>query len=134
MGKTERNPRLSAVYFPPPGVEATAKDVTQFGVGNELGYITFTKKFKYLGSLFKMDLRDDREIATRINKANQLLRLMTNIWQHKNITLKSKVLFYKAFCLKTILWGCESIILSAEIEYKLKTFHHKADTSLPKLH
>jgi hypothetical protein len=74
-----------------------------------------------------MDLRDNQEIATRINKANQLLRLMTNIWQNKNLTLKSKVIFYKAFCLNTILvWGCKSIIISAEIEYKLETFQHKA--------
>jgi hypothetical protein len=37
-----------------------------------------------------------------------------------------KVIFYKAFCLNTILWGCESIIISAEIKRKLKTFQHKA--------
>jgi hypothetical protein len=36
------------------------------------------------------------------------------------------VIFYKAFCLNTILWGCESIIISAEIEKKLETFQHKA--------
>jgi GH35 family endo-1,4-beta-xylanase len=40
--------------------------------------------------------------------------------------LKTKVIFYKAFYLNTILWGCESIIISAEIKYKLETFQHKA--------
>jgi hypothetical protein len=75
-----------------------------------------------------MDLRDDREIATRINnKANQLLRSMTNIWQNKNITLKSKGIFYKAFYLNTILWGCGiDHLISSMIEYKLETFQHKA--------
>jgi hypothetical protein len=51
---------------------------------------------------------------------------MTNVWRNKNITLRTKVVFYKAFCLNTILWGCESIIISAEIEHKLETFQHKA--------
>jgi hypothetical protein len=51
---------------------------------------------------------------------------MTNVWRNKNITLRTKVIFYKAFCLNTILWGCESIIISAAIEYKLETFQHKA--------
>jgi hypothetical protein len=55
------------------GIKATPKDVTQFGVYNDEGYITFTEKFKYLGSLFNADLRDNQEIAARINKANQLL-------------------------------------------------------------
>jgi hypothetical protein len=74
-----------------------------------------------------MDLRDDQEIAARISKANQLLQSMTKVGQNKNITLRTKVIFYyKAFCLNTILWGCKLIIISAKIENKLKTFQHKA--------
>jgi hypothetical protein len=46
--------------------------------------------------------------------------------ENKNITLKTKVILYKAFCLNTILWGCKSIIISAEIEQKLETLQHKA--------
>jgi hypothetical protein len=46
---------------------------------------------------------------------------MTNIRQNKNITLRTKVIFYKAFCLNTTLWGCASIIISAQIEHKLET-------------
>jgi hypothetical protein len=53
-GKDGKKSKTEAVYFPPPGIEATAKDVAQFGVDNELGYITFTEKFKYLGSLFNI--------------------------------------------------------------------------------
>jgi hypothetical protein len=95
-------------------------EVVNFGVDNDQGYITFTLKFKYLRSLFNTDLRDNQEIAAQINKANQLLQSMMDIWQNKNITLRTKVIFYKAFCLNTILWGCESIIISAEIEKSSK--------------
>jgi hypothetical protein len=79
IGRDGKKSKTEAVYFPPPGVEATPKDIAQFGEDNDQGYITFTEKFKYLGSLFNTDLRDDREIATRINKANQLLQ-STNAW------------------------------------------------------
>jgi hypothetical protein len=50
IGRDRKKSKREAVYFPPPGVEATKEDVAQFGVNNNLGYITFTKKFKYLGS------------------------------------------------------------------------------------
>jgi hypothetical protein len=126
FGRDGKKSKTEAVYFPPPGVEATQEDVTKFGVDDDQGYITFTSEFKYLGSLFNTDLRDDQEMAARINKANQLLQLMTNVWQNKNTTLRTKVIFYKAFCLNTIRWGCKSIIISAEIGKKLKTFKHKA--------
>jgi hypothetical protein len=126
FGKDGKKSKTEAVYFPPPGIKTTPEDVTKFGVDNDHGYITFTEKFKYLGSLFNTDLRDDQEMAARINKANQLLRSMTNMWQNKNITLRTKVVFYKAFCLNTILWGCKSIIILAEIKHKLESFQHKA--------
>ena len=126
IGRDGKKSKTEAVYFPPPGVETTPEDVSQFGVDDDQGYITFTQKFQYLGSLFNTDLKDDREVTARINKANLLLRSLTNVWRNKNITLKTKVIFYKAFCLNTILWGCESIILTATIEHKLETFQHKA--------
>jgi hypothetical protein len=125
-GKDGKKSKTEAVYFPPPGVETTQASVAKFGVDNDHGYITFTEKLKYLGSLFNTDLRDNQEMTARINKANQLLRLMMNVWRNKNITLRTEVIFYKAFCLNTILWGCESIIISAETKYKLETFQHKA--------
>jgi hypothetical protein len=55
-GRDGKKSKTEAVLFPPPGTEATPEDVAQFGVENEQGYITFTEKFKYLGSLFNTDL------------------------------------------------------------------------------
>jgi hypothetical protein len=108
-GKDGNKSKTEAVSFPPPGEEAALEDVKKFGIENDLGYITFTSKFKYLGSLFNTDLRDDQEMAAQINKVNQLLRSMTNIWRNKNISLRTKVIFYKAFCHNTILWGCKQV-------------------------
>jgi hypothetical protein len=42
------------------------------------------------------------------------------------MSLRTKLIFYKAFFLNTIMWGCKSIIIPAEIEYKLETFQCKA--------
>jgi hypothetical protein len=39
-----------------------------------------------------------------------------------------KVIFYKAFCLNTILWGCESIIISAEIGKKARDLPAQSNT------
>jgi hypothetical protein len=51
FGRDGKKSKTEAVYFPPPGVEATQEDITNFGVDNDQGYKTFTLKFKYLGSL-----------------------------------------------------------------------------------
>jgi hypothetical protein len=42
-GKDGKKSKTEAVYFLPPGVKTTAKDVAQLSVDNYLGYITFTK-------------------------------------------------------------------------------------------
>jgi hypothetical protein len=59
IGRDGKKSKTEAMFFPPPGTKATPKDITQFSVENDQGYITFTEKFKYLGSLFNTDLRDD---------------------------------------------------------------------------
>jgi hypothetical protein len=59
IGRDGKKSKIEAVFFLPPGTKATPKDVAQFGVENDQGYITFTEKFKYLKSVFNTDLRDD---------------------------------------------------------------------------
>jgi hypothetical protein len=38
-GKDGKKSKTEAVYFPPPGEEATPEDVKKFGIENDLGYV-----------------------------------------------------------------------------------------------
>ena len=90
------------------------------------GYVTFTRKFKYLGSWVTQDLRDDTDIAARIGKATAQIYGLVNIWRSKHITLEFKKLLYLQLPLNTALWGAESWTMTAESERELQRFHHAA--------
>ena len=123
--------KTEAMYYPPtleeaskikneaPGAEEATFDVDE-------GYITFTRKFKYLGSLITQDLKDNDDIVRRINQARAQVRELTNIWMSKDITTEFKKMLYIQLPLNTALWGAESWTLTAEDERKLESFHHKS--------
>ena len=89
------------------------------------GNILFCKEFKYLGSMISKNLKDDLEIETRIKKANMQYGSLKNILTNQKIKLNTKVLLYKAIILNTVLWGCESWSLTAELIRKLEVFQNK---------
>ena len=89
--------------------------------------MTFTRKFKYLGSWVTQDLRDETDIATRIGKATAQVYGLVNIWRNKHITKEFKKLLYLKLPLNTALWGAESWTLTVESERKqYQQFHHGA--------
>ena len=122
--------KTEAMYYPPTLEEASkmkneapgAEEAT-FAV-NE-GHITFTRKFKYLGSLITQDLKDNDDIVRRINQASAQIRELTNIWMLKDITTEFKKMLYIQLPLNTALWGAESWTLTADNERRLESFHHK---------
>jgi hypothetical protein len=90
------------------------------------GYITFTRKFKCLGSWITHDLRNDTDIAVRVGKATAQVHQLTNVWRSKHVTTEFKKLLCIQLPLNTAPWGTESWILTVENERKLQTFHHAA--------
>jgi hypothetical protein len=88
------------------------------------GYVTMTKRFKYLGSWITDDLRNDYEVEVRLKKATQQVGALAPLFHSKSIPLRTKYLVYTAIPLNTALWGCESWSLTGNMERRLTTFHH----------
>eukprot|EP00956_Cyclotella_meneghiniana_P019936 scaffold34652_cov36-Cyclotella_meneghiniana.AAC.1 len=90
------------------------------------GYVDFTKDFLYLGSSTSYDLRDDQDIARRINIASRSMGMLKNFWDNPSIDLYTKHLFYLAIPINLLLWGCESWALKKSSLKKLEAFHHRS--------
>ena len=129
IGRDGKPSKTEAVYHPPSLQECQGQpdetpEEAQYTVAD--GYVTFTRKFKYLGSWITQDLRDDTDIAVRIGRATAQVHGLVNIWRSKHISKEFKKLLYIQLPLNTALWGAESWTLTAENERKLQTFHHSA--------
>jgi hypothetical protein len=129
IGRDGKPSKTEAMYHPPSLQECqdqpdnTPEEAT-YTVAD--GYVTFTRKFKYLGSWITQDLRDDTDIAVRIGKATAQLYQLVNVWRSKHITTEFKKLLYLQLPLNTALWGAESWTLTVDNERKLQRFHHAA--------
>ncbi len=63
MSKTE------TLYFPPPRVDYSNADTARFDIrrichadGSTVGFVDFTKEFKYLGSIIDSSLTSDADV------------------------------------------------------------------------
>ncbi|KYO23881.1 hypothetical protein Y1Q_0015866 [Alligator mississippiensis] len=73
--------------------------------------------FYYLGSTFTSSLSLDRELDVKISKAFVTCgKLVSNVWNSKLLTLNTKVSFYQACILSTLLYGCETWITYSKQE------------------
>jgi hypothetical protein len=97
------------------------------------GYITFTRKFKYPGSVITQDLKDNDNISRQINQAKAQVQGLT-IWKAKDITTEFKKLLYIQLPLNTVLWGAESWTVTVDNKRKLETFYHKSIYRILNIH
>jgi hypothetical protein len=126
IGRDGGKSKTEALYIPAPGTIISDADRTKILVDDtDQGYITFNKKFTYLGSIITEDLEDTTEINARIGKANGILYSLMNLWRSKGLSLGMKKQFYVATIVNILLWGCESLTLRAADLKRLEVFHHK---------
>ena len=86
--------------------------------------VEFTDEFKYLGGLLTRPLTDEIEIKKRIRQASNQMGALANFF--KSVAdLKTKRLVFQAMPLNTVLYGCESWMLTAELKRKLRSFFTK---------
>ena len=80
--------RLKAMYFPPPRVEYSAADTSRIDVcdpnGAPVGFIDFTKEFKYLGSIVHYSLSSEADVDKRIKSATAAFGALKNVFQVKS--------------------------------------------------
>ena len=87
--------------------------------------------FMYLGSTISCDGSLDKEIATRISKANQALgRLRNRVLNQHNNRLLTKLEVYNAVVLPSLLYGYETWTLYRRHVKKLESFHMRALRSI----
>jgi hypothetical protein len=66
-------PKTEAIYFPPPRAGYSNADAPRFDIRNAdsstVGFVDFTKEFKYLGSIIDSSLFSDSDVDMRIKAA-----------------------------------------------------------------
>ena len=65
------------------------------------GTIKFCQQFKYLGSIITNDLRDDKEIQTRIKKANAQFGALKSVLLGKTLCLQTKLNLFQAIVMNS---------------------------------
>jgi hypothetical protein len=84
---------MEALYIPPPGAMASPDtDRKKLFIGNTdpQGYVTFNRRFTYLGSIITKDLKGSAEIHTRLGKANETLHILNNPSRSKGLSVSMK--------------------------------------------
>jgi hypothetical protein len=67
------------------------------------GYVTFSQKFKYLGTLILNNLRKDDDINAHLTIASQSMGALKEVWHNSHLDMYSK---YLLFCCGDARTGC----------------------------
>ena len=97
--------------------------------------LAIVDNFKYLGSTIAADARLDKEIESRLSKANKAFgRLTKRVWKNKNLKKHTKVKVYRAVVLPTLLYGAETWVTYRRHIRTLERFHQRCLRSILKVH
>ena len=90
-------------------------------LGDE-GIIKVVDHFKYLGAYCSADGSNIKELNNRIGKASAAFRELDKVWKDRNISLNTKMKFYNACVLSTLLYSAECWTLTERDESRLDAF------------
>jgi hypothetical protein len=90
------------------------------------GFVSFTRTFKYLGSLISYNLRDDDDITARIAAANASMGALKELWRNPHLDMYNKYLLFRAIPMNLLLWGAETWSLRKSHLDKLEVFLHRS--------
>ena len=87
------------------------------GIDDHRGIVTFTDRFRYLGSILTSTLTDDVEVAQRIAVAGvAFAQLKQSVFRvdfgNRALPDRSKGRIYYSLVLGILLYGCESWLLT----------------------
>ena len=89
------------------------------------GYVTFSRKFKYLGSRISYSLHNDDDINARLAAASQSMGALKEVWRNPHLDTYSKYLLFRAIPVNLLLWGCENWSLRQSLLRQLEVFLHR---------
>ena len=114
---------MEAMFFPKPRQPSTAGDQSNFTVAD--GFVTFTKEFRYLGSIIHQSLTSDADIDRRINKARAgYAALRDSFFDNRLAKPVDKGRVYIALILSILLYGSEAWCLREDLFNRLRTFYN----------
>jgi hypothetical protein len=90
------------------------------------GFVSFTRTFKYLGSLISYNLRDDDDITARIAAANASMGALKELWRNPHLDMYNKYLLFRVIPMNLLLWGAETWSLRKSHLDKLEVFLHRS--------
>ncbi len=95
--------KTEATYFPPPRVDYSNANTTRFDIrnadGSSVGFVDFTKEFKYLGSTSDSSLTSDADVDMRIKAATSAFAALKNVITSLSVDLRVKGRIYNALVL-----------------------------------
>ena len=68
-------------------------------------YVSFTRTFRYLGSLINYSLRDDNYITVRIASTTAAMGALKEVWRNPHLDVYNKYLLFQAIPMNLLLWG-----------------------------
>jgi hypothetical protein len=118
------------MFYPPAGYSPTTNDTLFLKIDDALGIVTFTDRFRYLGSTFSSSLTDDDEIEHRIRSAAAAFGCLRRYVFSQNhgstsLPLASKGKLYRCLVLGVFFYGCESWVLTSKLRQRLSAFHNR---------
>ena len=117
------------MYYPTSMESYEDGDTTTFTVsglrGEDLGFVSFTKEFKYLGSIVHSSLTYDADVDKRIRSAAAAFGALWSVLCNFALegTLRGKV--YLVLALTVLLYGSEVWCLREDLLAKLRSFHNR---------
>ena len=78
--------------------------------------------FYYLGSIVTENGRTSREVNVRIQKARGSFSNLRSVWLSKSIRKGTKIRIFNACVKSVLLYGCETSLVTKDIQRKLQTF------------
>jgi hypothetical protein len=96
--------------------------MANFPVANR--FVSFTRTFRYLGSLINYSLRNDDNIVARIASATAAKGASKEIWRNPHLNIYNKYLLFRAIPMNLLLWGAETWSLCKSQLNQLEVFLH----------
>ena len=111
------------MYFPAKGKLYEDGDTSNVIVDG--GFYTFTKTFKYLGSIICWNLKADADIAARIRSATGVYGKLRKLLKSRRVCLRKRSAIYVVTVLTILLFGSESWACREDLLQKLEVFHNQ---------
>ena len=106
-------------------VMVNSGDITPVQISMNGQQLEDVMPFKYLGATLTKDGRSTAEIKIRLAIATASMAKINKIWSSKDVTFATKIKLYKTLVLSTLLYGCESLALTADSTKRIQVFENK---------